>query len=59
MSELLILMGLFAVLAIGGLITDYIFPHIEPINRFIDSLPMMQRGFDEGSIETTRKERAA
>lgn len=59
MPELLILMGMFAVLAIGGLISDYILPHIEPLNRFIDSLPMMQDGYDESNIECTRKERAA
>lgn len=56
MPELLILMGLFAILAIGGLISDYILPHIEPINRFIDSLPMMQDDCDD---EIVRKERAA
>lgn len=59
MSELLILMGLFDVLAIGGLISDYIFPHIEPINHFIDSLPMMRDDCDENNIELIRKERAA
>lgn len=57
MSELLILVGLFAILTIGGLIADYIFPHIEPLNRFIDSLPMMVD--NAGNIETIRKERAA
>ncbi len=35
-------------LAIGGIIADYVLPRIEPLNRFINSLPMMQQeeGFD-------------
>lgn len=28
------------VLFIGGIIADYIFPHIRPIERFIRSLPL-------------------
>ncbi len=28
------------VLAIGCVIADYIFPHIGPIERFIESLPL-------------------
>lgn len=31
------------VLFVGGLIADYIFPHIKFINRFIDSLPLSQK----------------
>lgn len=50
MSELIILAGLFAILTISGLISDYILPHIEPINRFIDSLPMMQDDCDDNDI---------
>lgn len=59
MPELMILAGLFVVLTVGGLVADYIFPHIGPINRFIDSLPMMRDDHDAENIERTRKERAA
>lgn len=39
---LLAILGAFLlILAIGGIIADYILPHIEPLNRFINSLPMM------------------
>lgn len=34
-------------LGIGGLVADYIFPHINPLERFLDSLPMMDD--EEGS----------
>lgn len=38
---LLFLAALFAVLAVGGLIADYVFPRIDPLERWIESLPMM------------------
>lgn len=59
MPELMILTGLFTVLTISGLIADHILPRIEPINCFIDSLPMMQDDYDDNDIETMRKEYAA
>ena len=37
---LLIVGGFFCVLAIGGIVADYCFPHSKWLNRFIDSLPM-------------------
>ena len=43
MSDLVIFLGYTAaillILGIGGLIADYVFPHIPFIERFIDSLP--------------------
>lgn len=33
--------ALCAVLTIGGLIVDYIFPHCKRLNSFIDHLPLM------------------
>lgn len=43
MSDLVIFLGYMAaillILGIGGLIADYVFPHIPFIERFIDSLP--------------------
>lgn len=43
MSDLVLFLGYTAVflliLGIGGLIADYVFPHIPFIERFIDSLP--------------------
>lgn len=35
-------------LGIGGLVADYIFPRIKPLERFLDSLPMMDDE-EEGS----------
>ena len=59
MSELLIFTGLLVILAIGGLISDYILPRIKPINRFIDHLPMMRDNGNEWNAEIVREERAA
>lgn len=43
MSDLVSFLGYTAaillILGIGGLIADYVFPHIPFIERFIDSLP--------------------
>lgn len=43
MDDLLIFLGYTAaillILGIGGLIADYVFPHIPFIERFIDTLP--------------------
>ena len=43
MDDLVIFLGYTAaillILGIGGLIADYVFPHIPFIERFIDSLP--------------------
>lgn len=36
---LIYLTGLNAVLAVGCLIADYVFPHIPFIERYLDSLP--------------------
>ena len=37
--NLAILCGFLIVLGIGGLIADYVFPHIPFIERFLDTLP--------------------
>jgi len=42
MVELMILAAYLGILVIGGIISDYIFPKIPPLVRYIDSLPMMQ-----------------
>lgn len=39
--------GILLTLGVGGLVADYIFPHIKPLERFLDSLPMMDD--EEGS----------
>lgn len=39
--------GILLALGVGGLVADYIFPHIKPLERFLDSLPMMDD--EEGS----------
>lgn len=33
--------GILLTLGVGGLVADYIFPRIKPLDRFLDSLPMM------------------
>lgn len=42
MVELAILSVFLLILGIGGLIADYVFPHIGPLQRRIDSLPMLE-----------------
>lgn len=37
--DLMVLAGFMAVLGIGTLIADYVFPHIPFIQRYLDSLP--------------------
>ncbi len=40
MIELMLFGALLAILFVGGLIADYVFPKIGFIERFIESLPM-------------------
>ena len=51
MVELAILSVFLLILGIGGLIADYVFPHIGPLQRWIDSLPMLE---DEEELLTER-----
>lgn len=37
--NLLLLAGFLVVLGVGGLVADYVFPHIPFIQRYLDSLP--------------------
>lgn len=37
---LVIVGGFLFTLALGGLVADYIFPRIKPLERFLDTLPM-------------------
>lgn len=46
MVELSIFSAYMWILVIGCLIADYILPHIAPLARYIDSLPMMQEDAD-------------
>lgn len=48
MAELCVLTVYLYILALGGLIADYVFPHIRPLEKFIDSLPIMQDEWGEG-----------
>lgn len=36
---LALMAGFLAVLGVGGLVADYVFPHIPFIQRYLDSLP--------------------
>lgn len=45
--NLAILCGFLAVLGVGGLIADYVFPHIPFIQRFLDTLPDWDENEDE------------
>ena len=51
MVELAILSVFLLILGIGGLIADYVFPHICPLQRWIDSLPMLEDEEEELLIE--------
>ncbi len=42
MVELVIMTGFCLVLAIAGVVADYMLPHIKPLNKWINSLPMAQ-----------------
>ena len=49
--NLAILCGFLIVLGVGGLIADYVFPHIPFIERFLDTLPDWdedENDFEEG-----------
>lgn len=63
MVELAILSAFMLMLGIGGLIADYVFPHIGPLQRWIDSLPMMDDEEEElimaESSDILSKEEAA
>lgn len=48
MIELMIFAGYMGVLCVGGLVADYIFPRIKPLERYIDSLPMMREENTDG-----------
>lgn len=37
--NLLLFAGFLVVLGVGGLVADYVFPHIPFIQRYLDSLP--------------------
>ena len=43
--------GILLTLGVGGLVADYRFPHIKPLEHFLDSLPMMD---DEGGARVSR-----
>ncbi len=40
--EIAIMGGFLLILAAGGVVADYIFPHIKLLNKWIDTLPMAQ-----------------
>lgn len=40
MIELIILGVILALLFVGGILADYVLPHVGPLVRYLDSLPM-------------------
>lgn len=58
MDDPVVAFGVFAVylliLGIGGIIADYVLPHIRPLNRWIDSLPEYE---DDSEIYRREMER--
>lgn len=43
---LVLMLGFLAILAVGGLVADYILPHIKPLERWLETLPLWED--DEG-----------
>lgn len=58
MVEFMILACFLLILGFGGFIADYIFPHIKPLNDFIENLPMMD-DYEEDDNDILRKENIA
>jgi hypothetical protein len=57
MVELAILFWYLVILCVGCLVADYIFPHIGFIQRYVDSLPMMEDDCDcEDELDDICKE---
>lgn len=58
MVEFGILAVFLFVLGIGGLIADYVFPHIGPLERYLESLPMFEddNDFDEEPTSLLKEE---
>lgn len=50
MPELIIISGLLIILTIGGLVSDYIFPHIKLLNNYINKLPMIAEKAEENAL---------
>lgn len=48
--DLIILLGFLIILCVGALVADYILPHIGPLNRWLETLPL----WDEEEEEVTR-----
>ncbi len=40
-TALAIMAGYLLILALGGVVADYILPYIRPLERWINTLPMM------------------
>lgn len=52
--DLMVLVGFMAVLGIGALVADYVFPHIPFIQRYLDSLPSHEDDEELYQQEMTR-----
>jgi len=48
MVELCILAVYLFILGLGGLIADYVFPRIRPLEKFVESLPIMWDDLEGG-----------
>lgn len=59
--DLIILAGFLVLLGVGGLIADYVFPHIPFIQRYLDSLPDYEDDEElyQQEMERVRRRRAA
>ena len=47
MIILLYMTGYLMLLCIGGLIADYVLPHIPPLQRWLDSLPPYEDDYED------------
>lgn len=51
--------ALMLILCVGCVIADYIFPHIPPLQRWLDSLPDYDEEEETGWQEAEHRERSA
>ena len=52
MIGLIYMTGYLAMLCVGGFISDYVLPHIPPLQRWLDSLPPYEDDYEDKEERT-------